>query len=380
MTTTAVQFRTHTNLRQRLVLATLAGTALHVTQIRSGALTPGLSASEVSLLRLLDAVTDGTRIDISVTGTSLVFRPGLLAGAGSGGAPLTHELPAGGDRAVTYYLEALAQLAPFCRRVLSVRLTGGAVTAATTRDPSVDAFRAGLAPAAELRIVRRSAAVPGGGEVVFVHTGQTRVAPTLHLLAPGRVRRIRGVAYAVGVSAACNARAIAAARGVFNRFIPDVHVSSDVGRAPVVPALAGSGSGSGSARTTKVGVGFGICLVAETGTGCRYVADATAAPAEPAEAVGLRAAWTLLEEITVGGCVARAALPAVLAAMVMGAEGDVGRVVLGRAAVDERLVAALRDVKRLVGTEAALRDGPSDATVLMSVVGRGLGNLSRKLA
>lgn len=375
--TTAVQFRTHTNLRQRLVLATLAGTTLHVTQIRSGALAPGLAASEVSLLRLLDAVTDGSRIEISVTGTSLVFRPGLLAGAGSGAAPLTHELPAGGDRAVTYYLEALAQLAPFCRRALAARFTGGVVTAATARDPSVDAFRAGLPRAAELRIARRSAAAPGGGEVVFVHTGQTRVAPTLHLLAPGRVRRVRGVAYAVGVGAACSARAIAAARSVLNRFVADVHVSSDVGRAPIVPVPAGGGGG---ARTAKVGVGFGICLVAETGTGCRYAADATAAPGEPAEAVGLRAAWTLLEEIAVGGCVARAALPAVLAAMAMGAEGDVGRIVLGRAAVDERLVTALRDVKRLLGTEVALRDGPADTTVLMTVVGRGLGNVARKLA
>ena len=304
---TPTKFTTHANLRHRLVLATLTGTPLHITQIRSASLKPGLTPSEFSLLRLLDTITNGSFFEISITGTTFLYKPGLITGAN--GKPVHHTLPETCTRGVTYYLEVLALLAPFSKAPFSITLDGGVITAATAEDPSVDTFRTAYLPLfarfgmerkIELRIVKRSSGPTGAGEVSFVHGHQVRLPKTMHLQTPGRVKKIRGVAYAVGVSAGNNARMIEAARGVLNRFIPDVYVFSDVAKAQMVPAdygkegaaerAGGVLKGRAGGKVKKVGVGFGISLVAETGTGCAYAADATAGPSEPAEDVGRRVA------------------------------------------------------------------------------------------
>jgi ferredoxin len=57
------------HFRQRLVLATLSFTDVTIDEIRSGDAAPGLRPHEVSLLRLLDKISDGTKIEINETGT-----------------------------------------------------------------------------------------------------------------------------------------------------------------------------------------------------------------------------------------------------------------------------------------------------------------------
>lgn len=394
---TPVRFTTHANLRHRLVMATLTGTPLHITQIRSNSLKPGLTPAEFSLLRLLDTVTNGSFFEISITGTTFLYKPGLITGAN--GKPVHHTLPETCTRGVTYYLEVLALLAPFSKSPFSITFDGGVITAATNEDQSVDTFRTAYLPlfakfsmerAIELRILKRSAGPTGAGEVQFVHGYQLRLPKTLHLQTPGRVKKIRGVAYAIGVSAGNNARMIEAARGVLNRFIPDVYVFSDVAKPQIVPAdygkegaaerAGGVTKGRANGAVKKVGVGFGMSLVAETGTGCVYAADATALASEPAEDVGKRVAWMLLEEIGLGGCVGRTGSMAVLTMMMMGVEGDVGRVVLGKEMIDDGFVSKLRDMKKVFGAEVGIREAPSEGNVVVSVVGRGVGNVGRKLA
>jgi len=300
---------------------------------------------------------------------------------------------------VAYYLEVLALLAPFSKSAFSVTFDGGVITGATDEDPSVDTFRTAFLPLfakfdiernIELRILKRSAGPHGAGEVHFVHGHQVRLPKTLHFQTPGRVKRIRGVAYAIGVSAGNNARMVEAARSVLNRFIPDVYIFSDVAKPQIVPAdygkegaaerAGGVMKGRAGGKTKKVGVGFGISLVAETGTGTFYSADATARPAEPAEDVGKRVAYMLLEEIALGGCVGRICGPAVLALMMMGTEGDVGRVVVGKGIIDEGFVSRLRDLKKIFGAEVGVKDAPDENNVFISIVGKGVGNVGRKLA
>ena len=394
--TSPVRFTTHASLRQRLVLATLTGTAIHVSQIRSTWLTPGLTPHEFSFLRLLDSITNGSLIEISLTGTTLLYKPGLLIG--TRGGPLRHTIPEGCIRGITYFLEPLALLAPFSKAMLSVIFTGGVITSSTGEDYSVDTFRTAVLPVyasfditreISVRAVARSSGPIGAGEVHFSHGHQLRLPKTLHFLHPGRVKRIRGVAYATGVSGGTNARAIEAARGVLNRFVADVYIFSDTSPAQIVPLdygkdgalerAAGNQKNRAGGRTKKLGVGFGISLVAETAAGTTYASDAFAAPAEPAEDVGHRAAVLLLEEIRIGGAVGRINVMSVMLMMTMGVEGDVGRITLGREVVGEEFVAGIRDLKNVFGGEIAVRDGDGDELVA-SVVGRGVGNVGRKVA
>lgn len=63
-----LRFTTHRHLRQRLLLSILSGRSIRVDQIRSEDVQVGLRDYEVNLLRLVERVTNGSTIEISVTG------------------------------------------------------------------------------------------------------------------------------------------------------------------------------------------------------------------------------------------------------------------------------------------------------------------------
>jgi RNA 3'-terminal phosphate cyclase-like protein len=397
-----VRFTGHRFLAQRLVLSTLTGKPVHISKIRSSSPTnPGLAPYEISLLRLLETVTNGSAMEISYTGTTMTYQPGLItgavAGAGSVGDMVEHKIPATCNRGVTYFLVPLALLAPFSKAHMNVRLSGpGVITSATkTGDISVDTFRTailplfaqfGIQPARiEVRVIQRSCAGPGGlggGGVVELHfASQVRLPKTLHMSqAPGRIRRIRGVAYCSGISASNNARAIHSAREVLNPFISDIHIAAQYDQAPLIPDEK-----SRTGAKKRVGLGFGLSLVAEAGSsGVLYSADEVAPPegGVTPEEVGKRCAYQLLEIISQGGCVSSAAAGTVLTLMAMGSE-DVGRLRIGRdvLGIDSTLSLA-RDLKEFGASNWSFRDIDADESqnIMLSVKGMGVGNVGRKVA
>jgi RNA 3'-terminal phosphate cyclase-like protein len=397
-----LRFTGHRAFTQRLVLSTLTGRPIHISKIRSSSPShPGLAPHEISFLRLLEAVTNGSAIDVSYSGTTIAYQPGLITGtvAGAGasdGDIIEHSLPANCNRGVTYFLLPLAMLAPFSKAHLNVRFSGpGVITSAThgTGDMSVDSFRTailplyrlfGIPPARiELRVLSRSCAGPGGrgggGVVELRFASQVRLPKTLHLnRRPGRVRRIRGVAYCTGVSASHNNRMIMAARGVLNPLVSDVHVAAQYDTAPLVGE-------KGAATKKKIGIGFGLSLVAESSAdGVLYSADVVAPPEGGVvpEDIGTRCAYQLLEIIAQGGCVTAAASSTILTLMAMGAE-DVGRLRMGREVVGrEETVGLARDLKTFGASSWGVRDVDDDESgdVIISVKGTGVGNVGRKVA
>lgn len=386
---------------QRLTLATLTGRPVHISKIRSSSPTnPGLAPHEISFLRLLESVTNGSSMQISYTGTTITYHPGLITGtiAGQGaveGDVIEHQLPATCTRGVTYYLLPLCLLAPFSKAHMNVRFSGpGVITSSTeTGDPSVDSFRTailpifglfGIPPARiELRVLQRSCAGPGGkgggGAVELRFASQVRLPKTLHLnRSPGRVRRIRGVAYSTGVSASNNARLIHSAREILNPLVSDIHIAAQYDQAPLVP----TGDKAGSKR--RLGIGFGLSLVAESSAvGVLYSADVVVPPqgGTVPEDVGKRCALQLLETISKGGCVSSVSAPSVLTLMAMGSE-DVGRLRIGREVLGtEEMVGLARDLRTFGASSWGLRDvGDDTDDIVVSVKGTGVGNVGRKMA
>ncbi|KAL4944317.1 hypothetical protein BDV06DRAFT_210325 [Aspergillus oleicola] len=356
------------NLVNRLVFSTLTGRTVHISQIRPSSPTnPGLAPHEISFLRLLEAVTNGSQMEISYTGTILVYKPGLITGGASGaiiGTPM------------------------------KVLFTGpGVITSSTpTGDMSVDSVRTAILPLfnqfgifnnIELRVLRRSNPGPngrgGGGEVQLVFGHQVRLPKTLHLMNAGRIKRVRGVAYSVGVSASNNARMIDVARGVLNPLVPDTYIFSDVSSAPLVPAH----DRNNPSAKKKIGLGFGLSLVAESSTGCLFSADVASPPSggQPPEDIGKACAYQLFETISKGGCVTPAAFSTMIGLMTMGSE-DVGRIQVGRDIIgDESSIQLARDLMKFGAPGWGLRDASTgDGDVIISVVGRGIGNVGRKVA
>ena len=203
-----LRFKSSRSFAHRLVLATLTGKPIHISQIRPASITEsGLAPHEISFLRLLEAVTNGSHIEISYTGTSLLYHPGLkLRSApcsGASGGIIRHELPAGCTRGLSYFLLPLCLLAPFSKSPMNVMFTGpGVITSATgSGDISTDSVRTAMLPLyaqfgisnnIELRILRRSNPGPGGkggaGEVQLIFGHQIRLPKTVHLVNPGRVK------------------------------------------------------------------------------------------------------------------------------------------------------------------------------------------------
>ncbi|KAL8850696.1 MAG: hypothetical protein Q9221_004344 [Calogaya cf. arnoldii] len=278
---------------------------------------------------------------------------------------------------------------------MNVLFTGpGVITSATPAgDISVDSVRTAILPLyakfgilkdIELRILRRSnpgtRGKGGAGEVQLVFGHQVRLPKTLHLLNPGRIKRIRGVAYCTGVPASNNARVIEAARGVLNPMGADIYVFSDVSSAPYIL----SNDKVNPNGKTKTGLGFGLSLVAESSTGCLHSADVASPPSggTPPEDIGQQCAHQLLESVAAGGAVSLVAAPTILTLMSMSSE-DVGRVQLGKDVLSaDHIIDLGRDMKALGLSSWGFRETTTgqDNDIVVSVVGKGVGNVGRKIA
>ena len=101
----------------------------------------------------------------------------------------------------------------------------------------------------------------------------------------GKIKRIRGVAWAVRVSPATANRVVESAKGELLKFLPDVYIYTD--------HFTGAKSGKSP--------GFGLTLTAETTTGCFLTAEVCSNPAGSGdgptlpEELGTRGARSLLE-------------------------------------------------------------------------------------
>lgn len=75
-----LQFHGSNFLKQRLILSTISGKPIQIVNIRKDDFEPGLKVYEVSLIRLFDKITNGTKIEINQSGTGFYYKPGLLHG------------------------------------------------------------------------------------------------------------------------------------------------------------------------------------------------------------------------------------------------------------------------------------------------------------
>lgn len=379
-------------LRQRLILATLSGRPVVITQIRPQDEEPGLRDYEASFVRMLDKLCDASDIQIDETGTTLRYKPGQIIG----GAGLSHNCPT--SRGLTYFLEGLMMLAPLAKSPVSIRLRG--ITNGGP-DPSVDTFRTATLPLLSkfgisenllFKVTKRGAMPGGGGEVTFSCPIVKSIQP-VELLNEGKVKRVRGVAYTTKVSPQFAARMVDSARGVLNDFLPDVWIYTDHSKGPQCGESPG----------------YGISLVAETITRCLKAADATAVltdagaggtggarisdagglrRARPSgtdaeeglgspEEVGETVAKRLLAEIDLDGVVDTAHQSMVLLFLSLADEVKPSRVRLSK--LSPNAAQMLRHIRDFLGVAFQIKEDHGDReTVVLSCMGAGITNTARR--
>ena len=347
------------NFRQRLLLATLSGRAVRIDGIRSDEDEVGLKDYEACFLRLLEKVVNGCEVAINETGTAMRYKPGIIVG----GDGLTHDC--GTSRAIGYFAEPLLVMAPFSKHALSITLKG--VTNGPD-DVSVDILRTVTLPlmrhvgveGASLHVTKRGAPPNGGGEVRLEVSPVRQLSP-VSLLEAGKIRRVRGVAYATKVSPQMANRMVDGSRGVLNHYLPDVWVYTDVHKG----------------KTSGASPGFALALVAESTSGALLSAELCGGAGMLPEDVGVTTADALLSQVGAGGVVDATHQPLMLTLMCLGPE-DVSRVRLG-AELTPAGVAALRLIKDVFGVAFQIETDPADGSVLVACRGVGFKNLSQKV-
>lgn len=350
------------NFRLRIVMATLSGKAIKIEKIRSEDLNPGLKDYEVSFLRLIEAVTNGSSIEISYTGTTVIYRPGIIIGGS-----YTHQCP--NSKPVGYFVEPMLYLAPFSKKKFSLLFRG---ITSSHNDAGLEAIKWGLMPVMEkfgvrecaLHTLKRGAPPLGGGEVHLIVDSLIAQPITMHALERPLFSSIRGVSYSTRVSPSMVNRMIDGAKSVLKSVNCEVNITADVWR----------GENSGKSP------GWGLTLVAENKQGWRIFSEAIGDAGSVPEDIGSQVAYQLLEEISKSGVVGRNQLPLAIVYMVIGKE-DIGRLRITKEQVDERFIWLLRDIKKLFGTEVFLK--PVDDNThdfIATIKGIGFTNTSKKIA
>ena len=139
------------------------------------------------------------QIEVNETGTSLTYQPGSLLGG-----RVEHQCSL--TRGVGYWLEPILALAPFCKDPLHLSLSG---VTNHHLDPSPDMIKQSCLSVMrrfmlddeglEVTVKKRGAAPGGGGLVVFKCPVKKSLRP-VQVTDQGKIKRIRGVAWAVRVS------------------------------------------------------------------------------------------------------------------------------------------------------------------------------------
>ncbi|CAO3638252.1 unnamed protein product [Cunninghamella echinulata] len=348
-----LKFEGHNYLRQQLILATLSGKIVRIDKIQSDNEDPGIKAK---FLQLLEKVTNGSTIEISYTGTSILYKPG-----GISGGRIEHDC--GIERSISYFLEPMLALAPFSKKPFVLQLEG-----ITTDhiDPSVDIIRTVLIPQlnrfgienAQLKITKRGAPPLGGGEVIFTCNSIRQLKP-VQFTDEGRIKKIRGIAYCTRVSPQTANRLVESARSLLNRYIPDIFIYTDVYK----------GAESGKSP------GFALSLVAESTTGALLSAEKAAEGGQTPEDIGIMASKLLLNEIQLRGCVDSTSQWINLLLMVLAPE-DVGKVRIGQ--LTPFTVQYLRDLKSFFGVSFKIQPDENTNTILMTCMGIGYVNHNKK--
>ncbi|KAI0464012.1 rRNA-processing endoribonuclease [Komagataella kurtzmanii] len=362
-----ITFQDHENFRLRLILSTLAGKPIKIEKIRSHELNPGLKDYEVSFLRLLEKVTNGSVIEISYTGTTVIYRPGIIIGG-----VLTHDCPV--SKPVGYFIEYMLFLAPFSKEKFSIVFRG---ITSSKEDVGVDLLKWGFLPVMEnfgvrecsIHTLKRGSPPLGGGEVHLLCNSLIAQPITIHALEINKISSIRGIAYCTRVSPSIVNRIVSSVRDVLRNTIGcEVNITTDVWRG----------------ETSGKSPGFGLTLFSESkkGKNWRYCIEDIGLARETPEDIGEATSYKFLELLENSGVIGRNQLPLALTYMTIGKE-DIGRLKVHKSQIDAKLVTMLRDIKSVFNTQFLFKPSPEEAEedyLVATVKGVGFTNTSKKVA
>ncbi|MES1908007.1 MAG: hypothetical protein MHM6MM_001021 [Cercozoa sp. M6MM] len=213
----------------------------------------------------------------------------------------------------------------------------------------------------QIKVVKRSCNNKGGGQVDVRLPALRQSLSPIDLCDFGKVKRIRGTVFTARVAPVTASRVATAARGIFNRLLPDVWLYTEHAK----------GAGAASA-------GYGAYAVAETTTGVSVSTEcfgasrclANGLKIENAEDMGRALAHMLLQEVSHAPCVDGAHQTLVLTLMALGPE-DVSKVRTGP--LTKNAIKVLRLLREVL--DVTFRATEEKNGVVLSCLGAGFVNM-----
>lgn len=214
--------------RMKIAYSLLMNRPIQITEIRSNDINPGLSEYEISFLKLVDAITNGTKIEISKTGTVLNFTPGVITNNYGN----EFEFQCHNSRAITYYAEGIIPISLFGKESLQVNFKG---ITNNDIDISVDTFKSVTCRLLQKLVIgdtvgfdiKKRGVLPNGNGLVKFKCPIVVFINQFDWLDEGKIRRIRGTAFTSKIPTSFSTRVIDTCRRVFNNFLPDVWIAVD---------------------------------------------------------------------------------------------------------------------------------------------------------
>mmetsp|Transcript_20231 Transcript_20231/g.37732 ORF Transcript_20231/g.37732 Transcript_20231/m.37732 type:complete len:279 (+) Transcript_20231:3088-3924(+) len=217
-----MELRGAQSFRHRLILSTLSGKTLTIKRIRSEDEYPGLADYEIQFVKLLEKVTNGSRVVVNQTGTVLSYTPGLITNQAD---TILHEC--GTQRSLSYFVEGILPVVIWGKHPLNLVLEGKTHDSTEISLETIAAVQIPLLKKigvnAALNITSRGFA----GRVELKVTPIKYLDGPVTLTDPGKIKRIRGTAYSARISTQMANRASYAAKGVMMQFLPDVWIHTN---------------------------------------------------------------------------------------------------------------------------------------------------------
>ncbi len=121
--------------RLRIAYSLLTLTPIEIDEIRTDFVNIGISSFEVSFLKFIEMISNGTKIFISSTGTLLRFIPGTITN--NYGKEFFFDFDK--SRGLSYYIEGFIPICLYGKEKLSCKLKG---VSNNNEDLSMDCFKA----------------------------------------------------------------------------------------------------------------------------------------------------------------------------------------------------------------------------------------------
>ncbi|KAL0225499.1 hypothetical protein RCL1_003411 [Eukaryota sp. TZLM3-RCL] len=353
-----LRYSGHKYFDLRIILAVISKSPIVIDKIREDDEAPGLSEAEVTLLRLVERLTNGSTVRINITGTRVFLKPGILVGG-------TFSFDTGLHRSMGYFLPLILLSSPFTKQPLEITLSG--LTDGIAEDPNVDYFSSCFIPMlgefgarhVALRVNNRGFPPLGGGSVTITAKPLRSLNPVNYIdTAP--LKNIRGTITAVKVSPAVPSRVIHSAREYIDEKFPvsDVYLSTQ----HVKGGLGG------------LSPGVSVVLFAEKKNGSILGISECILVGETAEEMGLRAARKLKKTVKQSGCVDEYFQPFILILMIF---CPMVRVSMRFGPLSKRCLKLIEFANSALGLQFTVDSVEDTEESIVSIVGLGMANYAR---